>query len=113
MAETHRGKVTRAKKAALVLGDLDERVRRVFLYGSVANREDTRNSDIDLCVVTSEELTYTEEMGLGRKLEVKINCNVGRGPGNLHLKFASEEDLRCRDNDFFGAVKREGRDLSV
>jgi predicted nucleotidyltransferase len=41
------------------LAPLAPRIRAAFVYGSVAKRQDTASSDIDLMIV-SDELTYPD-----------------------------------------------------
>jgi predicted nucleotidyltransferase len=48
-----------AEPLRAALGPLAERIRAAFVYGSVAKRQDTASSDIDLMII-SDDVTYAD-----------------------------------------------------
>ncbi|MEO8459520.1 MAG: nucleotidyltransferase domain-containing protein, partial [Dokdonella sp.] len=57
------------------LAPLTDRIHAAFVYGSVAKRNDTANSDIDLMIV-SDTLTYADVVGVLHPLIARMGREI-------------------------------------
>src|SRR5690606_4034262 len=57
------------------LAPLAERIEAAFVYGSVAKRQDTASSGIDLLIV-SEDLTYADVVGALHPLTAQLGREI-------------------------------------
>lgn len=80
------------------LSPVSKDIKLAFIYGSVAKREDTASSDIDLMIV-SDRLTYGEVFGVLENVTGKLQRAV-------NPTVYSESELRKRIRDEDGFVKR-------
>jgi len=79
------------------LSDHAADVALAFIYGSVAKRTDTAESDIDLFVV-SENLSYAALLGALQAPEMRLGRRI-----NPTLMTGSELRRKCEDRDGFAA----------
>jgi predicted nucleotidyltransferase len=64
-----------AEPLRAALAPLAYRIRAAFVYGSVAKREDTASSDVDLMIV-SDEVGYPELFSALEPLQVRLRRTV-------------------------------------
>ena len=64
-----------AEPLRAALAPLAPRIRAAFVYGSVAKRQDTASSDVDLMLV-SEDLSYPELYGVLEALDQRLGRKV-------------------------------------
>lgn len=66
-------------------------IRRAFLFGSYAHREETAESDVDLLVERDEPFDLESYMGLKGALEARLRARVDLVPRQSVRTFAREE----------------------
>lgn len=103
MDETVRSIVQRVR--ATLVARYGDRVRAVLLYGSCARGTATADSDVDLLVVVSDELSPWR---VRRELDDLLFSSLLETGRLVSVLVVPESAYRAGDSPFLRAVRREG-----
>jgi predicted nucleotidyltransferase len=85
------------------LKPLSAQIQIAFIYGSIARQEDTAKSDIDLMLVSDNNLTYTDLFHCIKKVETKLD----RAINPTFYSMAEWAKKRQQNNNFLSAVMKQ------
>lgn len=79
-----------AESAAKIVIEIDPEIIEIRYYGSGARGDDNPDSDIDLCAITTEHITYTNFLlDLLENINTELRAGgfaAGQGPNQIHVE---------------------------
>lgn len=94
---------------ANIRGRLSNTIRDVRLFGSVARRTDTRESDIDILVLVAKDDRTISDIIMEVAVDINLEYNVVISP--IIMTESHYANPLFRETAFFYALEREGVSL--
>ena len=80
-----------------------DKIKQIIVFGSVARGDDTKNSDIDILILTNDE-NKIEDYIFDITFEILIEKNEYISPKIIHI----EHYEKYKDTSFYNNVDKEG-----
>ncbi|MEK7091294.1 MAG: nucleotidyltransferase domain-containing protein [Patescibacteria group bacterium] len=99
-----------------LIKEVDQRIRKVLLFGSAARGESGLTSDVDLCIVVPDSTKTGVAELIRQKVLSKLQAEgvkTGEVPGGVNLEVISEGELLIgeRRGKLYGNIQRDSKEL--